>query len=659
MRLTRIHLTGYSRFRDATCKVDGPIIAFVGPNEAGKSSLLRALQWLTDPRGRSLPQATRNREQPIEDYDTAVRAVFALDESEMTLIKSLGLDTEADLEGWVGVHLSLARQADGNLTQSLVPALHRNLQAVRDAEVAASSQRSGEGEFDARTSQMFDELVEILDSTNINWNERRAARLQAKTQELEAYFQEEFASHPEGEGEPEGWAIRGVLDALAPAVTAVMGREPGEVALERLEPFVPRFVMFRDEDRGLPASYNVASNDGNHPPALINLLSVAATSVEEIAASVARGASARLTTMRAINASLSVVADFWSQNRADGQRLVPHITINESGVIDIGVDDVEGVIAINERSDGLQTYLALISFLLAVHDLDTPKILLIDEAERNLHYDAQGDLVRLLTNDLPVAQVLYSTHSPGCLPLDLGTGIRVVSRSAEDPKESVLSDRFWTDRQPGFSRLLLMMGAEAAAFSALNAALVTEGPSEMILLPHILRKADPTRKIDFQVSFGLSNMSIPRDLGEIAIKTTFLVDGDEAGRRKLRQLEKAGVPESNRLQLPEGKAIEDLIDRTAYLDAVDKVIEESPGTSVLVDRNALRADVTIAKAVDLLEKGRRGFRAPSHSDVALYLANRPAELKLATDAADYVRTVLFPSIAAAFSSAYEIKPATD
>lgn len=654
MRLTRIQLNGYSRFREASCDVDGPIVAFVGPNEAGKSTLLKALDWLTDRRGKSIPPSVRNRESPPEDYDVAVRAVFVLDPVDLAMVRGLGLSTEEDLERWNSVNLIAERQADGAGRYVLSPPLHRDLTSVRDAAaVVAREIDSAEG-IDERYVVLLDEIAKVLDDSDVSWAEKRVARLQSRLTELEGFIDEVVSETSEGEGEPAGWMLMRVRDALAPALATVLVREPDEVAIEALEYVVPQFVLFRESHRDLPASFNTVSNDGQVPISLSNLLSIGNTSVELIATAVAKGASARLTAMREINAALSVIAEFWSQNRSDGEPLRPHISINESGVIDIGVEDVEGIIAINERSDGLQTYLALIAFLLSTEDRDSPKILLIDEAERNLHYDAQGDLVRLLTNDLPVAQVLYTTHSPGCLPLDLGTGIRVVARSSSNPKESVLTDRFWTDQQPGFSRLLMMMGAEAAAFSALNSAVLTEGPSEMILLPRLLRESDATRVIDFQISFGLSNMSIPRDIGEVAIKTAFLVDGDAEGDRKIKRLLKQGVPERNLLQLRSGEAIEDLLDREIYLDAVDQVIREAPGDSILVERSRLAQGVTIAKAVEMLEKQIPGFRAPSHRHVALRLATRPAGPLLSPEGSEFVRTVLWPAFDVAFSTTYSL-----
>jgi predicted ATP-dependent endonuclease of OLD family len=53
-------------------------------------------------------------------------------------------------------------------------------------------------------------------------------------------------------------------------------------------------------------------------------------------------------------------------------------------------------------------------------------ILLLDEIETHLHYDAQADLAQMLAKQEIVAKVIYTTHSMGCLPEDLGTGVRFI-----------------------------------------------------------------------------------------------------------------------------------------------------------------------------------------------------------------------------------------
>lgn len=50
----------------------------------------------------------------------------------------------------------------------------------------------------------------------------------------------------------------------------------------------------------------------------------------------------------------------------------------------------------------------------------------IDELERHLHYEAQADIVSMFDARTDVTHVIYSTHSIGSLPHDLGRGVRVI-----------------------------------------------------------------------------------------------------------------------------------------------------------------------------------------------------------------------------------------
>jgi len=46
MKCTRVEFAGYRRLMNANCSLDDRLIAFVGPNEAGKSTVLQGLAWL-------------------------------------------------------------------------------------------------------------------------------------------------------------------------------------------------------------------------------------------------------------------------------------------------------------------------------------------------------------------------------------------------------------------------------------------------------------------------------------------------------------------------------------------------------------------------------------------------------------------------------------
>ncbi len=398
-------------------------------------------------------------------------------------------------------------------------------------------------------------------------------------------------------------------------------------------------------------------NTRNYPPApLRNLLAVAGTSIEEVWGSLAGSDGATMRTLeRRMNETLRArLQPMWTQSA-----LTVDLSLNQGGLLEVNIQELDSpdftVTPIAERSDGLRTFLGLVCFLVAA-DLDIPPVLLVDEAERNLHYDAQADLIRVLTRDLRVHKVIYTTHSPGCLPMDLGTGIRVVSRDTRDTSASILSNNFWTNEQPGFSHLLFAMGAEAAAFSAFRRAVLAEGVSEMILLPTLLRNATNGSQLDFQVAFGLSNSSAPRAISSVALITTFLVDGDASGIMKKKQLERAGVPAGHIFQLPKNKAIEDLVDRSTYIDTVNEILIEQGKPSI--PESALDGGVPIARAVD--DYAKNHLDAPKglgHKVIAVRLAAKGPDLKLSASGKKYLAN-LRTRLEAAFDTPFTLSPPT-
>lgn len=177
-------------------------------------------------------------------------------------------------------------------------------------------------------------------------------------------------------------------------------------------------------------------------------------------------------------------------------------------------------------------FVALAAFV-ATRSTVTSPVLLIDEAETHLHYDAQADLVNMLLTQGEAAQVIYTTHSPGCLPPDLGTGIRVIAPAQSDPAISEVRNAFWVDHVAGFSPLLFAMGAGAAAFTTTRYAVIAEGASEMILLPSLIRAATGLDFLPYQVAPGLSEAPTSQypKLDLQAARVAFAVDGDSGGSR--------------------------------------------------------------------------------------------------------------------------------
>src|SRR3954468_24431716 len=86
MRLVRVGVQGYKRFAHATeMRVDGRVIAVVGPNEAGKTSLLSALTRLEDTQPFSRGELTRGQDPPSQKL---IWARYLIDEDDRVAMGS-------------------------------------------------------------------------------------------------------------------------------------------------------------------------------------------------------------------------------------------------------------------------------------------------------------------------------------------------------------------------------------------------------------------------------------------------------------------------------------------------------------------------------------------------------------------------------------------
>jgi predicted ATP-dependent endonuclease of OLD family len=233
-----------------------------------------------------------------------------------------------------------------------------------------------------------------------------------------------------------------------------------------------------------------------------------------------------------------------------------------------------------DRSDGLRQFVALVA-LTAQHDYTVPPILLIDEVETHLHYNAQADLIEVLTTQTAARQVVYTTHSAACLPQDLGLGVRVVEGIGQ-LTASTVRQNLWQAEHPGLGSLLMAMGASSLVYVTLRPGVIAEGESDLILLPTLIREAIDKDSLGFAVVPGASTTPPERIAGLDlqGVKTVWVLDADDAGRLRRGQLSDAHIPEERILLLDDdtGLEIEDLIEPDAYVHAVQLYVADVGGT---------------------------------------------------------------------------------
>lgn len=612
MRVTKVAFRGYQRLIDTSCSTAGKMISFLGPNEAGKTTVLRALDWFSNGDG-PLPSRCHSSTRPPSAEEAVVEVTYWLSNEDRAAISQVGLAE-------IPLFYRRARRANGSYFSALEPAPPaRDPIPFQEARNLFAAALESEPEIDPEESEpnlrrSADVVTAILDDPEGGWNEGWDDLFQVSLDRLEGM----------GRGD--------VADVLIRVRDILKAPHPGDTAREVLRRRAPEFALFNEEDRAIQSSYNLADeNVRNTPPsALANLAWVADLDLEALYQAIETGDQRRIgTAERRANERLDArLSTRWSQRDLD-------IVFNVSGS-DLQVqifEDVEdgAVTPVDERSDGLRTFIALVAFL-ARHDFATPPILLVDEAETHLHYDAQADLIEVLTNDVQATQVFYTTHSPGCLPRDLGTGVRLVAPVDGKADESRLRNDFWTSKSPGFTPLLFAMGAGAAAFSAFRKAVLTEGAADMILLPSLLRKATGKDDLDFQVAPGIANYhGSGLELEEVAARVVYLLDGDSGGDDHRTRLMEMGISNDRILQFDPPTAVEDYVHPDRYLSLVNDLLEIAGHEGSKISLAELDRSVSIGKAVELwCEAG--GFTPPGKTAVAALLVDDPDALMLADDA---------------------------
>lgn len=575
MELIKVGLKGYRRFRERQeMDVDGKLIAVVGPNESGKSSFLEALRRLDD----DAEFALRDRTRPTLDSQPGVWARYVLDDDDRAAVvadipEAVGARQLLVSKGSDGV---LKAAVEGTIVRDVAPraAALKRLRRVQKALKAPSAEPGSDEE-------MSDEEREAAERWAARDSETSAAleALSSTEETLDGVSLQslrELVERLEGDGEVEEVDVQ-----LATDLAKLLDREevhPAERTAQALIQMTPSFVFFDQDARDLHPAYSFDEEPPREKTALHNFLALAGTSWDALTAAL-EDAGQLKGIVDAVDTRLATIFTVWQQSKLTVSLQVLDRTL----YLLVKLATTSDYVGIDERSDGLRQFIALRAFLHVENLGDAKPILLIDEAETHLHYDGQADLVGVLEEQEEAAKVIYSTHSAGCLPPDLGTGVRIVAPDRgkqQDGRFEVLDTSsivnwFWTDHIEGlgFSPVLVGMGASTFAFASTRRAVIAEGAADAILLPTLLREATGRDKLDFQIAPGLSNVSheAVRQLDLTASRVAYLVDGDQGGCDLRNKLEDVGIPDERIFALGDAAdpvELEDLVDPHAYRAAV-------------------------------------------------------------------------------------------
>ena len=583
MRLIKLKLKDYRRFAgEQSLDLNEDLIALVGPNEAGKSSILTALDLVG---GLAMPgrtDTTRGLPGPA-----TISALFLLDADDRALLTQIHNGSNV-----THVWVEMAAGRDRTVWRP-EPYPERDLDPRKRCREQVES-LDGDPALDARFSaspelqwdpQLLIDVLTTLASTSQTLTSDAIASIESLAQRLRAIeHPPTTGSEDDAADESEQDRERAMLrEFVASALVELAGLErqshPSQLVTNALNGRTPDIAFFREADRELQSTYNLSEIADNPPPALRNLCALAELDLRAVQADIANG---RVPHVEAVfesaNAKLKErFHETWKQSD-----VYPRLTTPLDNVMRVMVA-VEGGTDYSfpeERSDGLRWFMALHAFLAARGR--TEPILLVDEAETHLHYDAQADLVDALMSQRITKQVIYSTHSVGCLPPDLGCGIRVVL-AAQDAERSRIANSYWSvdpheDRKVGYTPLLFAMGARLLSLTIPRYGVIAEGPADAVLLPTLFRQATGVSPLPYRIVPGLSDVA-DADIGSLthhAGKVVSLADGDSGGRIICDRLRSGGVPAADVFSLEAIRpdcTLEDLVNPEVLAAAINRELD--------------------------------------------------------------------------------------
>ena len=566
MRLHNVKLQGFRRFEiEQSLNVSSKLTAIVGPNEAGKTSLLRAIEYLADDRA----IAERDRTS-LSQTEVKLTLSFFLNADDLSVA---GLKKAS----W----LDLIKRGDGQIKYDIRPRPDRDL--AKRGRVASILKRVMSTK---RLMAEWDGIPE-LGSATLERSVRLLESATAYDSDQRTRLTDLHAALTEASSEKFSDRLEELSSAVGELIEFEGKHNPFQTAINSLADRVPAILNFTQEFRDIVLPYNVTlynhsdiNTRQNPSRPLAELIRLSELDLDILKGAISSGNKAiKAGIISASNDKLAELTSLiWKQSDAtlyfdmDG----PNLTVLVKNVK--GFETKDQFTEFELRSDGYRQFVALQIFTFLQKAAGS--ILLIDEIETHLHYDAQADLIQILQNEPTIGSVIYTTHSAGALPEDLGLGIRMIGWDQDRRKSSNIINKFWRDDSvSGFKPLLFGMGATTLAFFPTRRALIGEGPTELLLLPTFLREALDRPSLDFQVVHGLSNMN-PKGLPMLdhdGSRVCYFTDSDKAGEGLKSALQKAGVPAEQVFSVSDISAglvtIEDLLDGGAWLEAVNRYID--------------------------------------------------------------------------------------
>ena len=563
MRLTKARVQGYRSIIDTGYfdVEDGKTI-LVGPNEAGKTAILQALQKLNPPEGvqlfdplRDYPRARYNEDIKNGKIDpkkfTVVEGLFALEEADKadfpeayhnaTYVYGRYLDNTT----W--------HRLDGGLDRLTYVELEKDLQRMCQHFKATSEAQGEQSSAQDAIQNGFDDVINGLTKTSFVTAE--------KAKQISEWIKKNF-KYLDEDNEKEEKRYDRITDLL---------ERPSErvTVLEKCKALLPKFILFSNYFRIKPALHlkklserieRKILDDDQYDYGNVCLLKFLGFTAKELADAGDtsqfdlnrpeqyekykaqlddRDYRLNAATIRLTNA----IREIWNptQDSRDANKL--RIKVDGQYLKVVVEDDLGVEVELDQRSEGFQWMVSFyVVFFAEALDKHRNAILLLDEPGQSLHALKQAEFRETLSKLSEKNQTIYTTHSPflvGTNELDKVRVVEMVDRTAGTKVHLCLTA---TD-SGAILPLQEALGydlAQSMFFHKKN--LVLEGLTDMWYLEAIseLLKADGKTGINDQIALIPANCAskvvyFATILHAQNLKVAALLDSDAEGDQAAKQ----------------------------------------------------------------------------------------------------------------------------
>ncbi|WP_417330420.1 AAA family ATPase [Halomonas cupida] len=557
MRLSKARVQMYRSIRDTgEFKIENGKTILVGPNEAGKSVILQALQQLNAPEGMGGFEALRD--YPRSEYDDIKRGV--VDPAMVKVVEGHFKPEDGDLvglpEGFQDCTYILSRFLDNSAKHRIEggPPLPTYGSVSKDLKrLCAHVDKRKEADDPPPSADLADVTEGWNDSMPINI-ERAAV--------LKSWLDKTALPLIDENNETEDDRYERLLQAISIA-------ECRNTALQHLEKCLPIFVLFNNYFRVRPRIHlaHLAQrvetgvlDDEQYDYGNLCLLKLLGFSAKELAdigstpepkagdaealKSYKDNLDSRSYQLNAASVRLTKeIVSVWMPNpdRAEADRL----RIQADGqYLKVVVEDELGVdIELDQRSEGFQWLVSFfIVFFAEAADKHKNAVLLLDEPGLHLHGLKQRDFRETISRLAATSQTVYTTHSPflvGPGELDMVRVVDMTDRTVGTKVHGALS----SEDPAALLPLQEALGYDLAqSLFSQTRNLVLEGLTDywyLEAMAQLLREAS-TAKLDEKIALVFANTAgkvvyYATILHAHKLKVAALLDSDSAGDQAAKQ----------------------------------------------------------------------------------------------------------------------------